>query len=291
MLSELRLDEASVVCKSEMSDDDFSLFRSMIYKSIGINMPPAKKLMLSSRLNKRLRELGMESYREYYNYLNSSEGLSKEYQNMVDVVTTNKTDFFREAVHFKMLSGVVLPHLLAGERFRQGNRINIWSAGCSTGEEPYSIAMTASEFFSSGIGAFTIYATDISTKVLCHAVNAVYSEELVKPVPEHMIKKYVMKGKGEKEGYVRMVPQIRNSVRFAKLNLMDERFKLGASMDVVFCRNVIIYFDRPTQRELFRKIYDVVTPGGYLFIGSSESLFGINESFVSVGPSVYRKPG
>ncbi len=276
-----------------MSEKEFALFSSMIYSGTGIKMPPVKKLMLTSRLIKRMKLLEIKSFKQYYEYVCSPEGKVNEYFRMIDAVTTNKTDFFRENAHFEILVNMVLPELSAKEKFVKGNPVNIWSAGCSTGEEPYTIAMVTSDFFSrermKGKEPVSILATDISTKVLNSAVNAVYSEDSIKPVPHTLRKKYLLRGKGEKQGMFRIAPEIRKMVNFKKLNLMDERFNLDVEIDIVFCRNVIIYFDRDTQRELFNRFYDVISPGGYLFIGSSETLQGLNDRFVPAGPTVYRK--
>lgn len=289
MLSKVRPNESIVTGVTTMSEKEFKLFSSMIYSATGIKMPPVKRLMLTSRLSKRIKVLKMKSFNEYYDYICSPAGMAGEYHRMIDAVTTNKTDFFRESGHFSILSNRVLPELSETARFRQGNPINIWSAGCSTGEEPYTIAMVASDFFSDNRTSVSILATDISTKVLNTAVNGVYTEPAIKPVPLPLKKKYILRGKGDKQGLFRISPEIRKMVNFRKLNLMDRRFNLGVDMDIVFCRNVIIYFDRPTQAELFDKFYEIIVPGGYLFIGSSETLHGLNEKFVPAGPTIYRK--
>ncbi|HOP64326.1 MAG TPA: protein-glutamate O-methyltransferase [Spirochaetota bacterium] len=274
---------------STMSDKEFSLFSSMIYSVTGIKLPPVKKLMLISRLNKRMKALEIKTYGEYYDYVCSPAGKSGEYHKMIDAVTTNKTEFFREPEHFSILRDRVLPELSSTDRFRQGNPINIWSAGCSTGEEPYTIAMVTSEYFMEERASVSILATDISTKVLSTAINGVYPEKIIDPIPLALKKKYVLRGKGENKGVFRMTPEIRRMINFSKLNLMDERFIFNREMDIVFCRNVIIYFDRDTQIKLFDKFYDIITPGGYLFIGSSETLHGLNDRFKPVGPTVYIK--
>ncbi len=289
MVSEVRQAESVITGIPVMSDREFSLFSEMIYSVTGIKMPPVKKLMLTSRLNKRVKALGMHSFRQYYDFVCSREGMSEEYHRMIDAVTTNKTDFFREPEHFNILRDVVFPGLSQEDRFRQGNSVNIWSAGCSTGEEPYTIAMVSSDYFGDNRSSVSILATDISTRVLNAAMNGVYSGDAIKPIPLPLRKKYLLRGKGEKTGVFRVAPEIRGMISFKKLNLMDDRFCFNSKMDIVFCRNVIIYFDRATQIDLFNKFYDVIAPGGYLFIGSSETLYGLNDKFVSAGPTVYRK--
>jgi len=274
-----------------MSDGDFRQFRDFIYDQCGINLMPKKKLMLTSRLSKRLRELGMSSFTEYFDYVTSSRGRSEELVRMINVVSTNKTDFFRESKHFDFLINQALPHFVRSGGASSHKRLNVWSAGCSSGEEPYTLAMVLSEFFrTTGMGAFSIYATDISTRVLAIAQKGIYPESTVEPVSRQLKQKYLMKGKGPKEGFCRIVPELRKYVRFQRLNLIEGRhFGLRTEMDIIFCRNVVIYFDRRTQIRLFEKFYNQLKPGGYLFIGHSETLHGINDKFVPVGVAVYRK--
>lgn len=274
-----------------MSDGDFRRFSAFIYRECGINLPPAKKTMLTARLSKRLRERGMSSFREYFNYIRNSADRSKELVRMIDVVTTNKTDFFREPGHFEYLTNTVLPELLENERRLSSRRINVWSAGCSSGEEPYTLAMVLSEFRERHRkSTFSILATDISSRVLALARRAIYPERVVQSIPQRLRSKYLMKGKGSREGFFRIVPELRDQVRFKRLNLIEGAdFGIRSSMDIVFCRNVIIYFDQETQKGLFEKIYNQLGHGGYLFIGHSETLHGVNNQLVPVGSAVYRK--
>jgi chemotaxis protein methyltransferase CheR len=274
-----------------MSEKDFRRFRDFIYDQCGINLMPKKKTMLTSRLSKRLRDLGMSSFAEYFDYVTSSSGGAEELIRMINAVSTNKTDFFREPKHFDFLITQALPHLVRSRRATSNRRFNVWSAGCSSGEEPYTLAMVLSEFFrTTGTGEFSIYATDISTKVLAIAQKGIYPEGAVGPVPGQLKQKYLMRGKDSQEGFCRIVPELRKYVRFQRLNLIEGRhFGLRIEMDIIFCRNVIIYFDRKTQIQLFEKFYNQLKPGGYLFIGHSETLHGINDQFVPVGVAVYRK--
>lgn len=275
---------------STMSDYEFSLFSTMIYNRLGIKMPYSKKLMLISRLLKRLRSLGMTTFREYYDYLSSEKGMPEEFNRMIDAVTTNKTDFFREPDHFNMLVKNVLPELEVSEIFNERKAIHLWSAGCSTGEEAYTLAMVLSEYFSETGNKFSILATDVSMRVLQSGSEAIYPESVIHPIPVPMRKKYLMRGTGEKNGLFRIVPDLREKVCFRQMNLMNSEFNIGDQMDIIFCRNVIIYFDKETQIRLFSKIYNHLVPGGYLFIGSSETLYGVNNDFIPAGPTVYRKP-
>jgi chemotaxis protein methyltransferase CheR len=283
--------QTSVPLRPVMSDGDFRRFRDFIYDQCGINLMPKKKLMLTGRLSKRLRELGMSSFTEYFDYVTSSRGRSEELLRMINVVSTNKTDFFREPKHFDFLMSQALPHFVRSGQASSHKRLNVWSAGCSSGEEPYTLAMVLSEFFrTTGMGGFSIYATDISTRVLAIAQKGIYPESTVEPVSRQLKQKYLMKGKGSQEGFCRIVPELRKYVRFQRLNLIEGRhFGLRTKMDIIFCRNVVIYFDRNTQIQLFEKFYDQLKPGGYLFIGHSETLHGINDQFVPVGVAVYKK--
>ncbi len=284
-----------------MSNREFKRFSEFIYAQCGIKMPPAKKAMLTARLLKRLRDLGLTSYSEYYDYVSSTDGRSKELVKMIDVVTTNKTEFFREAEHFDFLAKSALPALVGSRQARSRRKLNIWSAGCSSGEESYTLAMVLAEFFSTTrplnhsttrpLYQYAILATDISTQILARAKKAIYLKETVEPVPVMLRQKYLMHGKSSQNGLCRVVPELRHCITFRYLNLMDKDFGIRPRMDIIFCRNVVIYFDRQTQRKLFEKFYDQLVPGGYLFIGHSESLHGINERFQCVATTVYRKPG
>ena len=277
----------------EMSDRDFQRFRAFVFESCGIRLTPIKKTMLTGRLMKRLRALGMSDFSAYYDYVTSKEGRSRELHHMIDVVTTNKTDFFREPGHFDVLTRHCLPALLEGSSRSTAWKLRLWSSACSSGEEPYTLAMVLENALSRPTGrwSYEILATDISTRMLERARRAIYAEEKVEDIPDAFKRKYLMRGKGARKGEVRIVPELRNRVRFQRLNLLgDGGFGLRAAMDVVFCRNVIIYFDPDTQRRLFRRMYDQMAPGGFLFIGHSETLHGIHSGFVPVATSVYRKP-
>lgn len=274
-----------------MSDSEFRRFSEFVYDKCGIKLPPAKKHMLTARLSKRLRALGILTFKEYYKYILNPKVDPDELTRMIDVVTTNKTEFFRESAHFDFLKNQALPALIRSGRISARRKLYVWSAGCSTGEEPYTLAMVLAEFFSrNNSGDFSILATDISTRVLETAKRAVYDENVIKPVLPLLKRKYLMHGKGSQAGFFRVVPELRGFITFRRLNFMDADFKIRTPVDILFCRNVVIYFDKQTQAELFRKFYSILTPGGYLFIGNSETLQGINERFVGVAATVYRKP-
>ncbi|MGV1099549.1 CheR family methyltransferase [Thiovibrio sp. JS02] len=272
-----------------LSDRDFKRFSAFIYDACGIKLPPIKKTMLSARLQKRLRQLHIESFSAYLDYVLSAEGQSKELCHMIDVVSTNKTDFFREPKHYEVLTGVVLPEYV--NRLNNTGRkvIRVWSAGCSSGEEPYTLAMVLDDYLSRCPGFdYSILATDICTEVLAKAQEAIYANDAVAPVPGAFRNKYLMRGKGDYKGFHRIVPELRRKVTFKRLNFMDRDFGIEQKMDIIFCRNVIIYFDRKTQCELFEKFYRQFAPRGYLFTGHSETLEGIVDRVDRVASAVYR---
>jgi chemotaxis protein methyltransferase CheR len=276
---------AGTLATGTMSDKDFRKFSDFIYAEVGIKLPAVKKTMVEARLQKRIRALGTGNHRDYLAYLFSQEGLERELINLIDVVTTNTTDFFREPAHFSYLSETVLPAWFA--RHGRGHTLRIWSAGCSLGMEPYTLAMVLSEFAEKNPGfAARILATDISSQVLQKAVRAVYEEERVEPVPRHLKAKYLLRSKDRSQRLVRIVPRLREMVTFERLNFM-EPFEFKQPFHVIFCRNVVIYFDKPTQEKLFTKFHHVLDRGGHLFIGHSESLAGMNVPFQPVIPTVY----
>ncbi|RNC71010.1 MAG: methyltransferase domain-containing protein [Desulfuromonadales bacterium] len=274
-----------------MTDREFARFSDFIYDQCGIKMPPAKKTMLEARLQKRLRKLGIGGFHEYADFIFSREGAEQELVHLIDVVTTNKTDFFREPAHFDILVSRALPELIgsAGTGFR--SPLAIWSAGCSSGEEPYTLAMVLTEFAEQNPGfGFSILATDICTTVLEKAKLAIYDEERVEPVPLALKRKYLLRGKDGQRGFVRIIPELRSRIRFRRLNFMDGDYGLREQMDVIFCRNVIIYFDKQTQERLLKRFCRHLIPGGYLFMGHSETLSGLDVPLVQVASTVYRKP-
>lgn len=272
---------------ARMDDRIFERFSEFIKAELGIKMPTSKKTLLEARLQKRLRELCIGSHEEYCEYLFSPQGMEAELVHLVDVVTTNTTDFFREPKHFILLLERVLPALFAHRG--AGRRVNIWSAGCSSGEEPYTLAMILSEFARLNHGfTFNILATDISTQVLRMAVRAVYPESKIGPIPQDYRKRYLLRSKDRTRGLVRIGPEARNHVRFRRINFMED-FSFDDQLDIIFCRNVVIYFDRQTQEKLFSKFCRKLLPGGYLFIGHSESLAGMALPLEPVAPTVYRR--
>ncbi len=269
-----------------MSDEEFRKIGEFIQSSFGIRMPDKKKTLLTSRLGKRLRSLGMSSYREYRDYLFSPEGMEAEVPHLLDAVTTNKTEFFREKRHFDILAEKIIPAWLEACRPRT---LKIWSAGCSTGEEPYTAAMVLADCLEGSSGwDFEILATDLSGKVLDIASKAVYPEKKAGEIPFNLRKKYLMRSRDRKKALVRVVPEIRERVNFRQLNLMED-FRFRERMDLIFCRNVVIYFEKPVQEALVKKLADSMIRGGYLFIGHSESLSGRDLPLVRYKPTIYRR--
>lgn len=274
-----------------MSDQEFRRFSSLIYQVCGIKMPPSKKNMLEARLQKRLRVLSLTSFRQYADLLFSEEGLEKELPSLINVVTTNKTDFFREPAHYNFMVEKALPDILKTGYRGISRIIHIWSAGCSTGEEPYTLAIILAEYAAKWPQMhFSILATDISTSVLEKARLGIYSEQNIAAVPPQLRRKYFLKSKDKSKSLVRVIPELRRLVTFSHLNFMDDNFGVSRTQDMIFCRNVTIYFDKQTQKQVLGKICNHLVPGGYLFLGHSETLSGLDMALVQVASTVYQKP-
>lgn len=271
----------------QLSDELFQKFSALIFKKTGIYLKPEKRELLNARLGKRLRALAIGSFREYYDYV-MTEQSGEEVVQLIDVVSTNFTSFFREQSHFDFMTEKVLPEFV-GEGRGKSRDVVLWSAASSSGEEPYTMAMVMEEFVLKHPGfRYRIMGTDISTKVLAQAKQAVYAEERIGKVPTGILKKYFQKGSGKSAGYVKIKEHVKNKVTFERFNLMG-KFPWNANVDIIFCRNVMIYFNRETQQELARKFYDALTPGGYLFIGHSESISSLSHQFAQVDATVYMK--
>jgi chemotaxis protein methyltransferase CheR len=272
-----------------MPEAVFSRFSGMIQQECGIKMPASKKTMLEARLRKRLKALHLEDFEDYCDYVFGPGGFERELVHLLDVVTTNKTDFFREGVQFEYLQRAALPALL--DRGLRGP-LRAWSAGCSTGEEAYTLAMVLEEFRAQRRGfEYQILATDLSTRVLDAAARGVYRSERVEPVPGPLRSRYIMRSRNRAEGLVRVHPDLRARVSFQRLNFRDPAYDVGPPLDVVFCRNVLIYFDKEFQRELLLRLIARIAPGGYLFLGHTESIHGMGLPVIPVGFSTYRTAG
>ena len=271
-----------------LSTADFDRLRSLIHAESGISLTPEKKTMLEIRLRRRLRSLHFSSGAEYCNYLFATAARDQELVHLIDAVTTNKTDFFREPDHFEYLVSKALPELAV--RFGTSRQCLVWSAGCSTGEEPYTLAMVLNDYAATHPGfRYRVLATDICTEVLSKAKLGIYKSEAVRPVPQNLRTRYFMRSRDAGSDLVRVVPELRSRVEFRRLNFMDTDYAISEQPEIVFCRNVIIYFDRPTQVRLIGKLARHLAPGGYLFAGHSECLQNMDVPLVSAGVAVYRK--
>ncbi|MBL8967805.1 MAG: chemotaxis protein CheR [Spirochaetaceae bacterium] len=271
---------------SSLSAADFARLAKFIESELGIRMPETKRIMLESRLQKRIRHFGMSGFTEYVDFVFSPKGRESELINMIDAVTTNKTDFFREADHFDYLLESILPELSG-----RGGSAAFWSAGCSTGEEPYTLAMVLEEYRDAADPRFNyrILASDLSTQVLDKAKAAVYDEEKAAPIPMSYKKKYLLRSKDHGQGLVRIKPELRAKVGFARINFMDERYPVEGLFDVVFCRNVIIYFERPVQEMILGRLCRHVRKDGWLILGHSETLTGMDLPLRVVAPTIYKR--
>jgi len=271
-----------------LSNSDFGRLRNLIYAQSGINLNMDKRTMLELRIKRRLKSLNLTSFSEYCDYLFGHQGQKEEIVHFLDVVTTNKTDFFREPDHFEYLAQKALPELI--ERNGRERQVLVWSAGCSTGEEPYTLAIVMNEFGLTNPGFhFKVFATDISTTVLKKATLGIYNEEAVRTVAPELCRKYFMRSRDRSSNQVRVVPELRQLVDFRRLNFKDSDYGMTEHVDMIFCRNVIIYFDRPTQEQILQKLTQHLTPGGYCFVGHSETLHGMDLPLMPVAPALYRR--
>ena len=275
----------------QISDALFLKLGNLISQRYGIKMPIEKKIMFQSRLQRRLRELDMISFEEYADRLLENQGNTEEFSIMADYISTNKTEFFRENAHFSFLTNTVLPKIQSQSPAFRIPHVNVWSAGCSSGQESYSISITIEEFMrSSGFKlGYSIMATDISTRMLKTGKEAIYPMSLVDDVSMDLKQKYFLKSKGLNDLKVRVAKEIRDKVRFDYLNLMDDSYHLKDTFNVIFLRNTLIYFDPPTQKKVLSKVLERLVDGGFLFIGHSESLINMNLPIRSIAPSVYVK--
>lgn len=273
-----------------MSDSDFSLFSELIQNICAIKMPLVKKTMLEARLRKRLRVLGLGSFREYWQYIDSPRGKQDELVHMIDVVTTNKTDFFREPAHIEFLYNKALPDLLERQGVGSKRSLRVWSAGCSTGKEPYTLAIILTEYSrNERVLDFSVLGTDVSTKALEKAAQGIYDQEKADTIPAAYRKRYLLKSRDKSKRLIRIAPETRSLVTFGHLNFLDKNYGFNVPFDIIFCRNVIIYFDRQNQQRILSKVCRHLVPGGYLFTGHSETLHGMKLPLKLMAPSVYRK--
>ena len=268
---------------------DFDRLAALVQEHSGIRMPDHKKTMMEGRLRRRVRALGLDGVSDYCRYLFDKGGLEREFSYLIDSMTTNKTDFFREPRHFQLLADRVVPQLVQ-EGTGRTRPLRLWSAASSTGPEAYSAAMVLADVAAVRPGFdFQVFGTDISSDVLETAVRATYPEDLIEPVPLPLRKRYLLRARDPRDKTVRIAAELRRKVRFARLNLLEAVYPWGDPMDVTFCRNVLIYFDKPTQQRVLDFLCDHLRPGGWLFLGHSETLSNLRLPVLQVAPSTYRR--
>lgn len=268
------------------TDEDFNYIRALIGEYSGIHLNDGKRELVYARLAKRLRELGLTTFKQYCDRLRSGD--PQELIVCVNAITTNVTSFFREQHHFDFLTDTVLPWLASQPHGAGPGRIRLWSAGCSSGEEPYSMAMALKEFPALNGRDVKILATDLDSTILEQAQRGIYKKEQVGKVVPTMLKKWFLQGGDNNLGQVKIKPELKSLVCFRQMNLM-EAWPMHGPFQVIFCRNVVIYFDKQNQKKLFQRFADILVPEGYLFIGHSENLFGVSDRFRSIGRTIYRR--
>ena len=269
--------------KARLTESEFNRLSQFIYSGYGIKMPISKKIMLESRLQKRLKATGLPTFKEYLEFVFDGAGGDTEVIHLIDVVSTNKTDFFREPMHFDFMRDHILPET-------KSDSLKIWSAAASSGEELYTISIIINEFNKKNPlqkKSFSILGTDISTDILKKGIAGVYKMDRVANIPLSLKKKYFLKSKDTAHPLVRVIPELRRNVSFRRLNLMDSNYAVNEQFDIIFCRNVLIYFDRETQEKVINKLCSKLKPGGYFFLGHSESITGIDVPLKSVKPTIY----
>lgn len=273
----------------QITDDEFDAFRRLIYDIAGIHLHDGKRSLVTARLSKRLRALALPTFLDYYELLLQNDDQGHELQQMINCITTNKTDFFREPHHFDFLRDVALPELCDKLRRGQPRRLRIWSSACSLGHEPYSLAISLLEHLKGAAGwDVRILASDIDTHVLEHAARGIYSADDIAHLPKATKERYFLKGVGEWSNQVRIKPMVQKLITFRQINLNATPWPINTQFDIVFCRNVIIYFDQATQLRLFDRLHDIIRHDGYLMLGHSENLPWSVKGYKSLGGTIYR---
>ena len=273
-----------------LSDKEFEIFRALVYEHTGISLSESKRPLLHARLTRRLRALGLATFSEYHRVLTERDSSGDELGCFVNAITTNKTDFFREPHHFRHLAEEWVPAAKADAAKSGARAIRIWSAGCSTGEEPYSIAMTLREALGTAAGwDVKILASDLDTDVLARAEAGVYSVEQAAPVPQAMLSRHFLRGRGADAGRVRVRPELRSLITFRRINFLDARWPIRGQLDIIFCRNVIIYFDRATKQRVLQRLLGLLKDDGLLILGHSESVYGLLDGVKHLGNTMYRR--
>jgi len=274
--------------RATLNNKEFTKLSQFIERELGIRMPEIKRVMLESRLHKRLRALSLESFEEYCDYLFSEKGMRIEFPFMIDVVTTNKTDFFREPDHFVYLENkIVRPYLEANG---DAGKFEIWSSASSTGEEIYTIAMVMEGIKEEYGGlSYTIEGSDISQEVLAKARKGVYHISRVENLPMDLKKKHFLKSKNKEDELVKVKPHLQANVRFFQQNLMNDQYDIKKQFDIIFCRNVLIYFSQEKQMKILLNLHRHLKQDGFLFLGHSETITGLNLPYISIAPTIYKK--
>ena len=266
----------------EMSEATFKAFRDLIYQMSGIALTDSKKALLVNRINKRTRSLGIRSSEEYLEFV--KQNLETEVERLIDVVSTNVTYFFREEPHFDYLTKKCLEWKVNGK-----SKVRIWCAASSSGQEPYTIAMVLAENVLSWTKDVKILATDICSDVLIKAKRGYYFEPEIEGIPKNLETKYLIKESSDNGFVYGVKPELKNIVTFKRLNLSQHPFPLKNQLDIIFCRNVMIYFDRPLRQKIINEFYRLLSPGGILILSHSENLLGISHNFKSLGNSIFMR--
>ena len=271
---------------AQITESEFEKLRQLIYERAGISLNDSKRELLCARLSKRVRELGLSSFDEYYDYVIEGDESGQELTVMLNCISTNKTEFFREKQHFEYLLDHILPEL----RERIGEQpLRIWSAGCATGEEPYSLAMTLHQDAGTDPVNARILASDISTRALRAAHSGLYPAERADCVPQHFLRRFFTTRDLPEGPHYEANENLRSLITFRRINLMEAEWPIREPLHLIFCRNVMIYFDGPTQEKLCRRFHDHLHPGGYLFVGHSESLSYKQLPLRLIQPTIYRR--
>jgi chemotaxis protein methyltransferase CheR len=271
-----------------MRDNEYAFIRDLVYEHSRINLGNEKRELVSTRLSRRLRATAIPTIGDYCQFLKSPSG-QEELPHLIDAISTNHTHFFRETPHFDFLVNTVIPEATTPGHVLHTREFNVWSAACSSGEEPYSVAITLADSQALRSIPWTIECSDISYRILKKASLAIYPQDSLRSMTQDQIRRHFDKGHGEQAGRFRVVQALRSRLRFHRLNLISDQYPFQKQFSLILCRNVMIYFDRPTQTELVNRLYNCVRPGGYLFVGHSESLAGIQHRFQYVRPAVYRR--
>ncbi len=273
-----------------LSDKEFELFRKLIYKKSGINLTPSKKELVKARLSKRLTKTGINSFKEYYNFVTRNDKTGDELVHLLDSISTNKTEFFREKNHFDFLDAKLLPKLIKEKEKSRNKKLRVWCAASSTGEEPYTLVMTILNHIDPNDGwDVKILATDISTKVLRKAIDGIYKKDDLRGISPAIISSHFIRVPINKTNYFKVKDHLKKLITFRRFNLMTEKFPFRNPFDFIFCRNIMIYFDTETQQRLVSKFYDCLPKDGYLFIGHSETLAKRTLGFKYIQPALYQK--